>query len=504
MGQARRRSYIWAVPEPVERQEGRAGGELRQQSVTIKNHARPSTTMVLLVLSDGAAIMLAATLALVGRGLLDGAIASKLDLFLSLSPGVFLFIIAYGAAGLYPGTGLMAPEELRRTFYATTSIFLGLAATVYMAKEGDLYSRGAFVLAWALAVVLVPGIRMTLRRVCARKPWWGQAAIVLGAGKTGTAVVRKLKQTRRLGLTPVAVLDDNHEKHGMFIDGAPVVGKLEQAPRLRGELGIDYVIVAMPTFGRSHLMEVINRYCREFPSQIVIPDLEGFSSLWVARRDLNGVLGLEVKQQLLLPGPKLLKRVLDLALIGVLAVPVVAVTVLVALLIKLESRGPVFYAQERIGPGGRRIKVWKFRTVIWNADKVLQAHLEKHPELREEWQRDHKLRNDPRVTRMGRLLRRASLDELPQFWNVLKGEMSLVGPRPIVQAETLRYGASIKEYMSVRPGVTGLWQISGRNDTGYAERVALDSYYVRNWSPWLDLYILVKTVGAVISRNGAY
>jgi lipopolysaccharide/colanic/teichoic acid biosynthesis glycosyltransferase len=142
--------------------------------------------------------------------------------------------------------------------------------------------------------------------------------------------------------------------------------------------------------------------------------------------------------------------------------------------------------------------------MVPDADAVLTKYLETHPELKEEWLRDQKLRNDPRITRTGRFLRKTSLDELPQLWNVLRGEMSLVGPRPIVEAEIERYGANFALYTRVLPGLTGLWQVSGRNDTTYPERVALDSYYVRNWSVWLDLYILARTVWVVLAGKGAY
>ena len=177
---------------------------------------------------------------------------------------------------------------------------------------------------------------------------------------------------------------------------------------------------------------------------------------------------------------------------------------LIALLIKLDSPGPVLYTHTRIGFGGKPFKVWKFRTMIKDADRVLREYLEKHPELRAEWERDHKLRHDPRITRVGKWLRKTSLDELPQLWNVLRGEMSLVGPRPIVKEEVKKYGEKFSLYTKVKPGMTGLWQVSGRNDTSYEDRVNLDAYYVQNWSVWLDIYILARTVKVVVVGKGAY
>lgn len=174
------------------------------------------------------------------------------------------------------------------------------------------------------------------------------------------------------------------------------------------------------------------------------------------------------------------------------------------ILIKLDSRGPVFYRQVRIGRFGRKFHVYKFRTMVQNADHILQSYLERNPELRAEWLATHKLKQDPRVTRIGSILRKLSLDELPQLWNIIIGDMSLIGPRPIVDAEVEKYGKCFDLYIQVRPGLTGLWQVSGRNDTTYERRVELDEYYILNRSLKLDLQILWKTVFVVLRKDGAY
>jgi lipopolysaccharide/colanic/teichoic acid biosynthesis glycosyltransferase len=176
----------------------------------------------------------------------------------------------------------------------------------------------------------------------------------------------------------------------------------------------------------------------------------------------------------------------------------------VGLLVRLESPGPVFYGHRRIGRGHSKFCIWKIRTMQVNGDRLLQDALARDEALREEWLRERKLRCDPRVTRVGKFLRKTSLDELPQFWNVLRGEMSLVGPRPIVEEEIPAYGPNFSLYCRVTPGLTGLWQVSGRSEVSRRDRVQLDSYYVRNWSPWLDLNILARTAKAVITGQGAY
>lgn len=175
----------------------------------------------------------------------------------------------------------------------------------------------------------------------------------------------------------------------------------------------------------------------------------------------------------------------------------------IALAIRVDSPGPVFYRHRRIGRNGIAFGMWKFRTMGRDADSTLERYLRQHPESMEEWCAKHKLRCDPRVTRIGALLRRTSLDELPQIWNVLNGTMSFVGPRPIVDAEVHRYGTHFSYFIYMRPGVTGLWQVSGRSALTYEDRVNLDVRYAREWSPLLDTKILLKTVPCVFRANGA-
>jgi exopolysaccharide production protein ExoY len=199
----------------------------------------------------------------------------------------------------------------------------------------------------------------------------------------------------------------------------------------------------------------------------------------------------------------ILKRVLDVlgaTLLGVLFLPLILA---VAVLLRREG-GPIIFRHRRVGCNGQAFDCLKFRSMVPNADKVLRDLLEQHPKLRAEWLRDHKLRDDPRITAVGRFLRRTSLDELPQLWNVIRGEMSLVGPRPVVREELLRYGRHLHRYLAARPGITGLWQVTGRNDTDYRRRVVLDVYYVRRQSVFLDLYILLKTTQVVLGGSGAY
>ncbi len=201
---------------------------------------------------------------------------------------------------------------------------------------------------------------------------------------------------------------------------------------------------------------------------------------------------------------RMIKRGLDIVLV-VASLPVtIPILALVAVLVKLSSPGPVFYSHRRIRKSGSFFSMWKFRTMCQNSTEVLEQYLTKNPKARAEWNRTHKLRNDPRITAVGSFLRRYSIDELPQLWNVLTGQMSLVGPRPIVAAEVEKYGDCFGCYCQVKPGLTGLWQVSGRSRVSYEKRVALDCDYVKGWSLVHDFVILLKTFVAVLNRDGAF
>jgi len=469
--------------------------------------ASPQKTILCLFLVDGGAITLSFVMAVLIRDAFQGFLSRQL--YFSLWPLLFLFPLAYYLSGLYQ-LGISAADELRRLTYTTSVTFIALGAITFIYKVGVLYSRGAFLLAFGLALLLVPLGRALLRAGLARKPWWGASVVILGAGKTGELVVENLLKHPSLGLKPVAIFDDNPATHGLRIGGIPVQGNVEQALAY-AQQGIEYAIVAMPGVERSRSLTITRRFLKSFRHLILIPDLFGFASLWVQSQDLGGVLGLEVRQRLLMPIPQVIKRIMDVGLILLCSPFILIVTLLIAFLIKLDSPGPVFYGSKRLGKGGKHFRMWKFRSMVANADRLLEQYLQLNPQYRKEWEETHKLKDDPRITRVGKWLRKTSLDELPQIWNVLVGEMSLVGPRPIpiyevgfYEEEARIHGGINDLYCQVRPGISGLWQISGRNDTTYEERVALDTYYVRNWSPWLDFTILAKTFVVVLGGKGAY
>lgn len=286
------------------------------------------------------------------------------------------------------------------------------------------------------------------------------------------------------------------------VDGVPLVGDLSLAPVLAQRLAIPYAVLAMPGVDSDKLLQIVERVGGKFSHILVIPDLFGFATLGVPAKNLGGILGVEVRQQLLLPGPRLAKRIMDVALTGLGIFFVLPFLLLIGLLIKIDSKGPVFYTQKRLGKDGEHFKAYKFRTMHGDGEARLKAILDGDPALRAEYEIYHKLRKDPRITRIGRVLRKFSLDEFPQLLNVILGDMSLVGPRPYIERELTEMAGQEKIILRAPPGMTGMWQVSDRNATSFAQRCQIDVYYVRNWSPWLDIHILAKTFGVVVKGSG--
>ena len=457
-----------------------------------------------IVLSDFLAITVSAAAAVTVRYLL-GAQFVPGD-YLRFVPSVAVFFLVFAMSGLYPGMASNPIEEFRGILGATGLTYLLIIGATFLEKESASFSRAVFLIAWALCVAFVMAGRAVTRSWCASKPWWGVPTVILGGGSTGVEMLQNLHNNPTLGLRPICVLDNARFHIPESIQHHPNIatGSFSLAPFFARRYRDCYAIVAMPDLSSQDLAALIGDYACEFGHVFVIPNLFGLSSLWVSAKELGGMLGLEVSQTLAHRVPVFVKRCFDLLFAGLLTLVLSPVLFALYACVRLSSPGPAFYGQRRIGRGDRVFTAWKFRTMAADADQVLQQHLDSNPELLEEWLLNHKLKRDPRVTPIGRFLRKTSLDELPQIWNVLRGEMSLVGPRPIVTAEVAKYGKRFDLYRKVAPGITGLWQISGRNNTTYEARTAFDEYYVRNWSVCLDLYILFRTVKTVLFTEGAY
>lgn len=334
---------------------------------------------------------------------------------------------------------------------------------------------------------------------------WGEPVVVISFGPSGEQVVKYLLRNPTLGFHPVLFLsigETSYRRSGLVptLHVCEPDLKASQWPFQR----IHTAFLVTSDMPLNQEKRQLGEMMFNFSRLIMVSNVSHGGSLWVQTCDIGGMLGLEVRQNLLSTIQQTEKRILDLLLVVCLLPLSIPLFGLIMLAIWLDSPGNIFYQQTRIGQYGKNIRVWKFRTMKANAEEELEKHLTKHPDLYSEWITTRKLKNDPRITRIGSVLRRISLDELPQIWNVIKGEMSLVGPRPIVDSEIIYYGDCFPLYLRVKPGMTGIWQVSGRNNVSYEERVRLDEYYVRNWSIWLDVYILFKTIPALITTSGAY
>lgn len=406
-----------------------------------------------------------------------------MNLYLEIFPGVALFVVAFAIHGLYPGVLLHPAEEIRRVFHCVSIVFSLLLFTTFLWHDAQSFSRSIVMATWALGAPAVLLARAFARQTLSRFSWWGVPAVVFGSGANAVRVLNSLAN-RELGIRVTDVVS-------------------EDSFYLPAKRTAHYAILAEPP-SKASFHRMIQDQFTGYHHVLLVPDIHGICSLGIIAREIGGEIGFEVPQRLFHRSAAMMKRMIDLLLTLPGIIVLLPLALLIAITIKVTSRGPVLYGHTRLGHNGKTFTALKFRTMYENGESLLQAHFQKHPEELDVWQRDQKLKVDPRITPIGSWLRRYSLDELPQLWNVLLGQMSLVGPRPIVSREVLKYGRSYDLYSRVRPGITGLWQVSGRNDTTYAERVAFDEYYVRNWSIWLDSYILARTAKAVLFAAGAY
>ena len=260
----------------------------------------------------------------------------------------------------------------------------------------------------------------------------------------------------------------------------------------------------MSNLDNQKLKHIMNTSVSAFRYSVLIPDFFSAANIWMSVRDFGGVLGFVTSNKLKMWWNLKIKRLMDMVIVCTGGIFLLPFLLFIALLIKLSSPGPVLYRHKRLGMNGKYFYAYKFRSMVVNAQERLQELLESDTEIKKEWEQNHKLAKDPRVTGIGRFLRRTSIDEFPQLVNILKGEMSLVGPRPIVDDEVEKYGEDFNRVFSVKPGLTGLWQVSGRSDTDYNARVAYDTYYLQSWSGWLDLWVMFQTFGAIARGKGAY
>jgi len=403
--------------------------------------------------------------------------------------------------GLYECVGLHYIDELNKIFTGIASTFAIVLVVIFLLQTSIIYSRLVILLAWVLSIVIIPLGRYLVRRCFINLGQWGVPVMIVGNIEKAQSLAEDLRINLHHGLRPCLLVCDEFclsnslEKYPVF--------SLESIKEISRQQKLEDALILVDDLNNLDFM--VDRYRFIFKRIILIKDQAGKYGLhYLKPLDFASTLGLQVNNNLLSTRAQFLKKLIDVvgSFAGILlTAPFFA---LAALLIKLDSPGRVFYRQLRVGSQGKIFYLLKFRTMHQDADKILAQKFLENPALKQEWDCYQKLKKDPRVTRIGHFLRKFSLDEFPQLINIVRGEMSLVGPRPILMEQREIYGSTYKDYIQVTPGLTGLWQVSGRNGTSFTRRAELDNEYIQRWSIWMDIYILLKTVKVVLWSDGAY
>ncbi|MFA5383561.1 MAG: undecaprenyl-phosphate galactose phosphotransferase WbaP [Eubacteriales bacterium] len=422
---------------------------------------------------------------------------------------LFILLTYLSFEGLY-SVHLPFWRETRRLTRILTVAFLLILASISLGKMSAEFSRTVLVWCYFFALLLMPFSRLCIKTFLLRYGLWSRPVIILGAGKTGELVAQALIRDRYLGYNVYCLLDDDplKKQSGLKVNGMQfqVLGNFQDCEAVMKLSGVRDLIVAAPGMKSEKLVKLVNRLQRTANSVLVVPDLFGIPVTGVKADYFfdEQMLTFRLENNLANFWNRLIKRTFDLTVGFLLFVCLLPVMTVIVITVKLDSPGPVFFGHQRIGQAGKKFLCYKFRTMVENAQEILKDVLQENPRLQTEWDQHYKLRNDPRITRVGKFFRWTSLDELPQLINVLKGEMSLVGPRPITKKEIPFFDSYIDDYYLVRPGITGLWQVSGRSEIEYRSRGRLEAWYIRNWSLWLDVTLLIRTLAAVLAGKGAY
>jgi len=475
-----------------------------------------SSYAILLVIADCISYYLACLAAYYLRWLMgpifNFPIAGKFSLpyFLSLwwMLAAFLFVIAYEQLYFKKIAFWVETKSIIKSISAAIIIIFSILT---LAKMGHRVSRLTISFLWFFSLWIFPLNRFIAKRIMNTFDLGKERTLIVGAGDAGQEIIRIIKRSPYLGINVVCFFDDALSGHPNKIkyqsEAYPLYGRDCNLEEIIQKHGIKTAIIALPAISYKKLLALNNELQNLVTKVFFIRDLKGIGLLNVRLQEffMEPLLMLDIRCNVKIPANKVLKRVFDIAVSIVLFPFFFCLGVIIALAIKCDSKGPIFYFHERVGYQKRPIRVVKFRTMYADADQRLDKLLKSNISVRKEWESAFKLKNDPRVSRVGKVLRKLTLDEMPQLFNVFKGDLSLVGPRPVVNDELRRYYKdNAVYYFMTKPGMTGLWQVSGRNETDYDTRVTLDIWYALNWSPWLDIVILFKTIIAVFHQKGAY
>jgi Undecaprenyl-phosphate galactose phosphotransferase WbaP len=418
-------------------------------------------------------------------------------------PSVFISFIFYES--LYDNN-LPFWDETKGMVKSISLASITLLAIVTLGKMGDIVSRLVLLGMWISSLFVFPIFRFWGKRLLYDMGIRRERVLIIGAGNAGRLVVEGLQREKHMGYDVIGFLDDDKHKLGETIHGKKVFGSVEEFPQFIKELVVKTAVIAIPSLSPERLSVLTAGVQNSAVNTMVIPDLKGIALLNtdLFHLFLEEIFLMNIRNNLKSVTNRLIKRIFDTAVSIVFLPVLLPLIAIVGTIIRLETTGSAIYAHDRIGRNGRTFKCYKFRTMHKDAEEKLKEMLESSQVLRQEWESSWKLKDDPRVTKIGRFLRKGSLDELPQIFNVIKGEMSLVGPRPYLPRERAEIEDNFQVICNAKPGITGLWQVSGRSNTNYKYRIKLDTWYVMNWSLWLDITIIFKTIKVVLKAEGAY
>ncbi len=376
---------------------------------------------------------------------------------------------------------------------------------LYLVQTAATTSRLYMCMLWLFGFLFIVLFRFIMKHVFEKLRLFEEPVLLMGAGLTAKLLLKHIRSDIGLDYQFIGFLEDNQPNEEVAVQ-LPHLGKFEDAVGVIKKTGVKDVLVIAPGLDQQKLQDIVYDIQPLVNSVAFIPDLGTMplSNMEIESLIDGHVVMFNMRNNLRSRWNRLMKFVFDWCLTLVGAILISPVLLVIAIWVYRDSPGPVIFKHKRVGKGGKEFYCYKFRSMCVDADVKLKELLATNPEAKAEWEKDFKLKEDPRITKSGDFLRKTSLDELPQIFNVLKGEMSLVGPRPIIQAEVPRYGKFIKDYYMVRPGITGMWQTSGRNDIDYDERVQMDTWYVRNWNIWFDVVLLWRTFKVVFKGQGAY
>ena len=398
-------------------------------------------------------------------------------------------------------------EETRHLFKGLSLSFILIIIVAFLPQTFPLFPRTTIIFAWMSGLIFFPFFRLALKKTLKKIGLWRKNVLILGTNPMSQRVAQEIMKNDTLCYEIVGFLSENPDQGAENRVGEiNIVGDISQLSRdLCRALNVQDIFIALSDYPQSELIEIAKK-CESLGETIkIIPDISNLYTLGVELENVGDIISISVTRNLAKPWNILLKKTYDMILASLLILILMPFYLLIAIAIKLDSPGPVIYSQPRLGRKKKVFRIHKFRSMYLDNDNRLNEYLQTHPEARIEWEHFRKLKNyDPRITRIGKLIRKWSIDELPQLFNVLKGEMSLVGPRPYLAEELDKIGQLYQIILSVTPGMTGFWQIQGRNILTFKERVFLDDYYIRNWSLWLDIVIILKTIKVIAKREGAY